>query len=162
MKKESKTNEFQSTSLLLHLTIFAYQKSYADMVGSGSKAILTLIIPYLSELIKTTGLPQLSKEKNIDENMLSYITFVKQGGYIGDVIIKPQGDKAYNFEVKDCGSAHCNHQLFKDSHICPFAILAASVIYYTTGSQVSIENSEFSDSGSKTLLTLNNKPRKFA
>jgi hypothetical protein len=73
MKKESKTNEFQSAALLLHLTIFAYQKSYADMVGSGSKAILTLIIPYLSELIKNTGLPQLSKEKNIDENMLSYI-----------------------------------------------------------------------------------------
>jgi hypothetical protein len=154
MNKETKIQDFHSAALLLHLTIFAYQKSYVDMVGSGSKAILTLTIPYLSELLKNTGLPQLSKEKNIDENMFSYISFVKKGGYIGDVIMTPEGDNAYNFEVKDCGSAYCNHKLFKENHICPFAILAAAVVYYTTGSQISISDSQFNDSGSKTLLTL--------
>lgn len=153
MDKESKI-DFQSAAFLLHLTIFAYQKSYEDMVGRGSRAILNLTIPYLSELLKNTGLPRLSKEKNIDENMLSYISFVKQGGYIKDVIMKPQGDNAYILKVKDCGSAKCNHKIFKENHICPFAILAAAVVYYVKGSHISIGDSQFDDSGSKTLLTL--------
>jgi len=157
MKKELKSEELYSTAILLHVTIFAYQKSYENIVGSGSRAILTHAIPYLAEMLKHLGLPELSLSKSLDENISTYISLVKQSGYICDAKLRNDGKNSHIFEVKECQFASCGHKIFKDRHICPFAILAASVIYYHTGAPISIDNSEFSDTGSNTLITVHSK-----
>ena len=154
-----KSKNLHSTALLFHLTIYAYQESYMKMVGSGSRAILTHVIPYLTEMLKHLGMPELSQKKSMDENMSIYTSLVKESGYIGDAVLNNDGDNSYIFEVRDCKLASEGHELFKEGHICPFAILAAAVIFYKTGAVLSIEDSEFNDSGSKTLITVRERTR---
>lgn len=155
--RESKN--LHSTALLFHLTIYAYQESYLKMVGSGSRAILIHAIPYLTEMLKHLGMPELSQEKSMDENMSIYTSLVKESGYIRDAVLKNNGDNSYIFEVRDCKFASAGHEIFKEGHICPFAILAAAVIFYKTGAVPSIENSEFNDIGSNTLITVRERTR---
>ena len=154
-----KSKNLHSTALLFHLTIYAYQESYMKMVGSGSRAILTHVIPYLTEMLKHLGMPELSQKKSMDENMSIYTSLVKESGYIGDAVLNNDGDNSYIFEVRDCRFASGGHEIFKEGHICPFAILAAAVIFYKTGAVLSIEDSEFNDSGSKTLITVRERTR---
>ena len=157
--KLRKSGEIHSTALLFHLTIYAYQESYGKMVGSGSRAILTYAIPYLTEMLKHLGMPELSQSKSIDENISIYISLVKESGYILDAGLNHNVDNSYIFEVKDCKFASEGHDIFKGGHVCPFAILAAAVIFYKTGAQISMEDSEFNDMGSKTLINVLERTR---
>jgi hypothetical protein len=153
------SREIHSTALLFHLTIYAYQESYKNMIGSGSRAILKYVIPYLTEMLKQLGMPELSQSKTMDENMSIYISLIRDSGYILDAGLKLNGDNSYIFEVKDCKFASGGHDIFKVGHICPFAILAAAVIFYKTGAQISIEDSEFNEIGSKTLINVHERTR---
>lgn len=154
-----KSREIHSTALLLHLTIYAYQESYKNMVGSGSRAILTYAIPYLTEMLKHSELPELSQDKSIDDNISIYVSLVKESGYVMDAVLNHNGDNSYIFELKDCKFASQGHDIFKEGHVCPFAILAAAVIFYKTGAHISIEDSEFNDIGSKTLITVHEQTK---
>ena len=76
-----------------------------------------------------------------------------------DAGLNQNGDNSYIFEVKECKFASSGHDIFREGHICPFAILAAAVIFYKTGAQILIEDSEFNDMGSKTLITVHERTK---
>jgi len=154
-----KSREIHSAAFLFHLTIYAYQESCKNMVGSGSRAILTYAIPYLTEMLKHLEIPGLSQAKSMDENISIYLSLVKESGYVMDAGLIRNRDNSYTFEVKKCKFASMGHDIFKEGHICPFAILAAAVISYKTGDQISIGDSIFNNMGSKTLITVHERKR---
>ena len=111
------------------------------------------------EMLSYMELPQLSKNKSINENISTYISMITRNGYIRDANFKHEGASTYSFEMLDCTLAPSNHKIFKMGYICPFAILAAAVVFYKTGTHIKIEESVFSETGSKTLFTLQEKVR---
>jgi hypothetical protein len=159
MNQESQKKVFHSTALMFHMTIYAYQKSIGNIVGNGSGAILSFVIPYLMEMLSYMELPELSKSKSIDENISAYLSMINENGYIMDANLIRESDNAYTFEILNCKLAKCNHTIFKSGYICPFAILAAAVVFYKTGANISIKESIFNETGSKTLFTLHEKVR---
>ncbi len=144
-----------SVALLMHATLFSYQKSYDKMVGAASSAILRFAIPYLSEILSLTGLPDIRKEKSLEDNISTYISMVKESGYVVDALFSQKDDNTYVFEMKQCHFAYKGHKIFNEGGlICPFAILAATVLFMKTEQPITVENSDFNETGSITKITV--------
>jgi len=158
MNQEPQNKDLDSTVFLLHMTLYSYQKSIDNIVGNGSRAILTFGIPYLMEILRYGELSELNKSKSIDENMTSYLSIIKKNG-IKDAKLKRESENVYSFEIKECDFAQRNHKIFKSDSICPFAIVAAAIVFYKTEAHISIQESILNKQGSKTMFTLHEKIR---
>lgn len=154
---ESKEYEaFVQAALLLHATLFSFQKAYGKMVGQASKSIVRYSLLYLDDILRIQRLPVIDKKKSIEENMAVYISMVKKTGYIGDASLSQKSENSYLFEIKNCRFATRGHEIFKSGLICPFAVLAASVIFHKTDALISVGDSKFSNTGSRTIITMIN------
>lgn len=155
MKTKSEKPGYISTILLIHAAIFAYQKSLGKMVGSGSGAVLRFAIPYLSEMMDMEGLPDIRKEKSLDENMSIYLGVIKESGYVMDAVFSKIGNNKYTFEMEQCHFASKGHKIFTEGNLtCPFAILAAAVLFMKTEANITLEESKFNENGSLTNITI--------
>ncbi len=151
------TRDCNSAALLIHSVLFAYQKSHGRMVGSGSRAVLQLAMEFLPLLLKEFKFPELNRGKSVEDNISSYITMVRETGYFEDAVLSQSGENGYTFESKNCKFASTGHKIFTSGHICPFAILAASVLYLKTGENISMSESEFTKTGSRTVINVHKK-----
>lgn len=156
-KGETAHKDCNSTALLIHTVLFAYEKSHGRMTGSGSKAVLQLAVEFMPLLLKELKFPELNRDKSIEENISSYIAMVRETGYIRDAALNRSGENCYTFESKNCRFAPTGHKIFTGGHICPFAILAASVLYLKTGESISMNESEFTQTGSRTVINVHKK-----
>jgi hypothetical protein len=117
--------------------------------------ILRFTIPYLSEILSLTGLPDIMKEKSLEDNMSIYISLVKESGYVVDALFSRKDDNTYVFEMKQCQFAYKGHRIFNEGGlICPFAILAATVLFLKTEKPIKVEDSIFNGTGSITSITV--------
>lgn len=155
MNTISEYRGYNSAALMIHLALFAYQRSYGEMVGTASDAILRFAIPSLSEMISLAGLPDIGKEKSLEDNMNIYLSMVKEIGYVVDARFSQKSDNEFVFEMNQCHFAFKGHRIFNEGRlICPFAILAATVLFVKTGSSISLEPTKFYETGSITKISL--------
>lgn len=152
MQQNSKVDEFEKISILLHHVIFSYEQAHETLVGTSSKAILQELVKGLANTFELGDICCISKSTSLQENLQSYIDNLNSSKYFDNVTINKQ-DGSYVFEIKECKFAKKNsHITLTNKHTCPFAILAAAVIYYSTGGNYKIHETEFDVHGSKTVI----------
>ncbi|HIH44324.1 MAG TPA: hypothetical protein HA257_04355 [Candidatus Methanoperedenaceae archaeon] len=118
MKHDVENNDCIPVALLLHASLFAYQRAHG---------IFQLAIPYLIDMVAVSGLQDIRNEMSIGNTIGTYISLVKKGGYIQDAELRQVSDTTHIFEVRGCSFASSGHSIFRDSGlICPFALLASS------------------------------------
>lgn len=155
MERDVEHDDCIPAELLLHASLFAYQRAHGKIAGTARSAILQLAIPYLIDMVAISGLPDIRNETGIKNTIGTYISMVKKGGYIKDAELRQVSDTTCVFEVRGCSFAVRGHKIFRDGGlICPFAMLAAAVISHNTNVPLSIEDSVFSENGSSTSITI--------
>jgi hypothetical protein len=154
MNWELESKGCNSVAILIHAALFSYQKAYGRLAGDSSRAILSSAISYLIDLVDMAGLPEIRKEKSIDDNMSVYTSMLKESGYIGEALLRKKKDNIYSFGIVQCRFAFKGHRVCHGGLICPFAILAASIIYFKTDCPVSIDESRFTKTGSQTRIAV--------
>jgi len=95
----------------------------------------------------------ISKSKSMQENLQVYIDNLNSSKYFNEVTIE-QVNGTHVFEVKQCEFAKKNsHMILSEKkHTCPFAIVAAAIIYYSTGENLIIHNTVFNVNGGRTVI----------
>lgn len=143
-----------STALLLHSVLFAYQKAHTKIVGKGSKAVLQELFKNIQGLIKESVQYEIDMEKTADQNLVIYRSLLRESGYVRDIVLESENEDEYVFKTVDCLFARKVHRHYKDGYICPFAIIAASILYKTKNANVTINESDLNETGSVTRIIL--------
>ena len=153
MQLNSKVDDFETISILLHHVIFSYEKAHERLVGTTSGALLQELVKELTTTFELGYIADISKSNSLQENLQSYIDNLNSSEYF-DEVTGDYKDGAYVFEIKRCEFAKKETHIILSGkkHTCPFAILAAAVIFYSTGKDLRIHKTDFSEIGSKTVI----------
>ena len=152
MQLNSKTDDFEQITILLHHVIFSYEQAHEKLVGTGSEAILQELIKGLKNTFEFGDIGFVSKSKSLQENLQSYIDNLNLSKYFDDVMFEHQNE-SYVFEIKECKFAQKDSHIYlTNKHTCPFAVLAAAIIYYSTNENLRIHQTEFDEHSSRTVI----------
>ncbi len=139
-------------SSFFHTILFAYQKSVKDILGSGEAA---LIQPILDKIILVTNKQNLSlvKEEKFDKNLENFLEELLKKGAVKWVEFEEVEDGKYLFHVKGCRFSRHVHELLntKDT-TCPLALAVMAFLQSSTGKKVRPTDSEYTKTGTKTLI----------
>lgn len=152
MQLNSKVDDFERISILLHHVVFSYEQAHEKLVGTSSKAILQELIKGLANTFEMNDICYISKSRSLQDNLQSYIANLNMSKYFDNVTVDNL-DGSFIFEIKDCKFAKKDSHIFlSNKHTCPFAVLAAAVIYYSTNENLRIHETEFDIHGSRTVI----------
>lgn len=135
-----------------HTILFAYSKTLKEILGSGEAA---LIHPILEKIILVQNKKNLNliQGENIDEVLANFLEELLKKGTMGWVGIEEAGDEKFLFKVEGCKFAKYTHEFLdtKDT-TCPFALVVMAILQSQLGKKVRPTDSEFSATGTKTLI----------
>jgi hypothetical protein len=152
MKINSNIDDFQRVSIQLHHMIFSYEQAHEKLVGASSKAILQELIKGLANTFEMGDICYISRSRSLQDNVQSFIDNLNMSEYFDDVKVEYLNG-TYVFEIKECKFAKKGSHIFlKHKHTCPFAILAAAIIYYSTNENLRIHETEFDVHSSRTVI----------
>ena len=152
MQPNSKVDDFERISILLHHVIFSYEQAHEKLVGTSSKAILPELIKGMANTFELGDICYISKSRSLQDNLKSYIDNLNMSKYFDDVMVEYLNG-SYVFQIKECKFAQKDsHIHLSNKHTCPFAVLAAAVIYYSTNENLRIHDTEFGVHGSRTVI----------
>lgn len=142
----------EKISILLHHVIFSYEQAHEKLVGKSSKAILQELIKGLANTFELGEICDISKSESLQVNLQAYIDYLNSTDYFENVMVNYR-DGSYVFEIKEREFAkRDSHIKLSNKHTCPFAILAAAVIYYSTEKNCRIHETDFDIHGSRTII----------
>ena len=152
MQLNSKVDDFERISILLHHVVFSYEQAHEKLIGTSSKAILQELIKGLANTFELGDICYISKSRSLQENLQSYIDNLNMSKYYDDVTVEYLNG-SFIFKIEECKFAKKDSHIFlSNKHTCPFAILAAAVIYYSTDANLRIHETEFDVHGSRTVI----------
>jgi hypothetical protein len=133
-----------------HTMLFAYQKSVKDILGSGEAA---LIHPILDKIISVTTKQNLVKGDNFDKAIENFLEDLLKEGVVKWVEFEEVEDGKYTFIVKGCRfSKHIHEFLNTKDTTCPLALAVMAFLQSSTGKKVRPTESEYTKTGTKTLI----------
>lgn len=146
---------FQDIPALLHSSLFAFEKAHGRLTGSTSRAILQLIVKELPKILQKDGHYVIDDSLSIEKNMQQFRDYLDNKEYFEDVKFERSND-AFIFEIEGCvfAKSGVHETLEPEKSTCPFATIAAAVLFYQTGKNLTIEDSEFRKTGTKTVIKL--------
>lgn len=135
-----------------HTILFAYQKSVKDILGSGEAV---LIHPILDKIILVITKQNLSvaKEETFDKTLENFLEEILKKGAVKWVGFEEIEDKKYLFSVKGCSySKHIHELLNTKDTTCPLALAVMAFLQSSTGKKVRPTESEYTKTGTKTII----------
>lgn len=146
---------FQDIPSLLHSSLFAFEKAHGRLTGSTSKAILQLIVKELPKILQKDGHYVIDKRLNIEKNMEQFRDYLDNREYFENVKFERFND-TFIFELEGCvfAKSGVHETLEPEKSTCPFATIAAAIIFYLTKKNMTIGDSEFNKTGTKTVMKL--------
>ncbi|HIH44322.1 MAG TPA: hypothetical protein HA257_04340 [Candidatus Methanoperedenaceae archaeon] len=146
---------FGDMAALFHSSFFAFEQAHGRITGTASRAILQQIVRVMPKILEKEGQPVINKSLTLEENMAHFRDYIHNEELIENVNFE-NNDDMFNIEIKGCTVAKSGvHEILDPKKsTCPYAIVAAAMIFYLTGKNLTIEDSEFTKDGTKTLLKL--------
>lgn len=144
---------FGDMAVLFHSSFFAFEQSHGKITGSSSRAILQQIVRVMPKILEKEGQPVINESLTLEENMAHFRDYLSNKELIGNVNFEKEGD-IFKLEIDGCAVAKSGvHEILDPrKSTCPYAIAAAAMIFYLTGKNLTIEDSEFTEDGTKTVL----------
>ncbi|MCP8313291.1 MAG: hypothetical protein H3Z53_02805 [archaeon] len=145
-------------SVLFHSVLFAHQMALRNNLGEIPSAVITTkVVPIIEGMIEK-DFPELANAENTDDALKKFIDLLRASGFVLRANIEKDGEK-YILNIDGCVFGGHVHPMLKPKDVtCPWAILAMSIIQKRSilqkinNRRVKMNLSEFSPSGSKTLI----------
>jgi hypothetical protein len=147
-------------AFILHGITFGYERAARDLLGA--PALFKYVVPktyvFLERMMGTLGLDMKKLEKmNVTEAMEEFMQKASEIKMAEKIKVKWESDHVFTVESINCSTSKVRSVMSKEeltNAICPWAIIAATIVGKITGKTLDIEPSEFNEIGAKTKLTL--------
>lgn len=143
-----------------HTVLFAYQKSVKDILGSGEACLIHPILDKINMVTEKQNYA-LIEDENVDKLLENFLENLLKNGAAKWVNIDETEDGKYVFHVEGCSFANNIHDFLdtKDT-TCPFALAVMAFLQLSTGKKVCPNDSEYTKTGTKTLIEFLPQQRK--
>ncbi|MBN2153652.1 MAG: hypothetical protein JW839_19505 [Candidatus Lokiarchaeota archaeon] len=147
-------------ALVLHGISFGYENAAKELVGA--PVLYKYVYPYtyksLDKLAYFLGidLDEL-KSMNVNDALEYYMQKCASIGMAERIKVKWTSESSFSVESVNCSTAAVRSKIPKEEikgSICPWALLAASLVNKLTGKDMEIAPSEFYEIGAKTEITI--------
>lgn len=141
---------------LLHSCFYAFERAHGKLTGSASKEILREIVEDLPDILHFRGEHIVDDSLPLDENLRRFEEYLSDLQVFENAEFKEGGGGRYRFVVEGCalGRSGTHDMVRTNESTCPFAIVAASILYYLTKQDVHIHESEYFPGGTATLIQI--------
>lgn len=147
-----KIDDLEKIAFLLHHIVFSYEQAYEKLIGTASRAILQELVKGLEWTFETGDFGKISKSNSLHENVSAFIDQLNSSGYFENIRLEYMSN-SYLLEIQKCiFTQKYPHSSNLKKHVCPFAILAAAVIHYSNGGLLRINETDFNEDGSRTVI----------
>ncbi|MBD3187742.1 hypothetical protein GF325_12980 [Candidatus Bathyarchaeota archaeon] len=152
--------ETHGVALILHAISFGYENAARELVGA--PVLHKYVYPFTYKTLEKLSvfldldIDQL-KEMPIKEALQYYVDKCVNIGMAERIKLKWESGDSLTIESINCSTAAVRSKIPKEDiagSICPWALLAASLLHYLTGRDVKITPSEFHEIGAKTKVEL--------
>jgi SHS2 domain-containing protein len=139
-------------STFFHTILFAYQKTLKDILGSGEAALLHPILDRIN-LVENKKNLNFIQGKDLDEILENFLEELLKEGTVAWVGVEEVENEKFLFQVEGCKFASHTHDFLntKDT-TCLFALVVMAILQSVTGKKVRPTDSEFTATGTKTLI----------
>ncbi len=151
-------------ALILHGISFGYENAAKELVGA--PVLYKYVYPYTyKSLDKLASFLDVNLDKlksmNVNDALEYYMDKCARIGMAEKIKIKWTSESTFSVESVNCSTAAVRSKIPKEEikgSICPWALLAASLVNKLTGRDMEIAPSEFFEIGAKTELKLKDSP----
>ncbi|MFX1236955.1 MAG: hypothetical protein ACFE8P_04465 [Promethearchaeota archaeon] len=153
-------SSLHGVAMILHGITFGYEGSAKDLVGTPVlyKYVFPKTYEFLERYAEKIGLDlDKLKKLNLNEAMDLAMEKFAEIGMAEKINIKWLSDRTFTVESINCSTAVVRSYMNSDeltNSICPWAILAASIVNALTGKDLEIKPSEFNKIGAKSELKI--------
>lgn len=145
-------------AFILHGITFGYEKASKELLGT--PALFKYVVPktyqFLEKLMESFGINLKELQKmNVNDAISLFTKKAAEIGMAEKIKIKWEDDKTFTVESVNCSTSKVRSSMSKSeltNAICPWAIMAASIINKSTGKDLEMESSEFNEIGAITRL----------
>jgi len=155
-----KKSSLHGVAMILHGITFGYEGSAKELVGTPVlyKYVFPKTYQFLERYAEKIGLDLMELRKyNLNEAMDMVMKKFAEIGMAEEIKIDWISDSEFTVESINCSTAvvrsYMNNEELTNS-ICPWAILAASIVNSLTGRDLEIKPSEFNKIGAKSELKI--------
>lgn len=147
-------------AMILHGISFGYEGSVGELVGTPVlyKYVFPKTYQFLERYAERIGLDMEElKKKNLNEAMEMVMKKFSEIGLAENLIIDWISDNEFTIESINCSTSVVRSYMKPDelqNSICPWAILAATIVNSLTGKDLEIGLSKFNKIGAKTKLKI--------
>ncbi len=157
---EDKRFSIHQLAFILHGITFGYEGAAKELLGT--PALFKYVVPktyeFLEKMMHILGFDLKALEAmNLNEAMDEFMKKAAQIGMAEKLKVKWESDRSFTVESINCSTAKVRSAMKKEeleNAVCPWAIIAASIVNKITGKNLEMEPSEFNEIGAKTKLTL--------
>jgi hypothetical protein len=160
-----KKKSLHGVAMILHGISFGYEGSAKELVGAPVlyKYVFPKTYQFLERYAEKIGLNMEElKRKNLNEAMDMAMKKFAEIGMAEELVIDWISNNEFTIESINCSTAvvrsYMNPEELENS-ICPWAILAATIVNSLTGKDLEIGVSEFNKIGAKTKLRIVEKEK---
>lgn len=158
--KMEKRRDFHGVAMILHGIAFGYEGSAKELVGTPVlyKYVFPKTYQFLERYAKHIGLDlEELKKYNLNEAMEIAMKKFSEIGMAEKINIEWTADNELTIESINCSTSIVRSYMEPDeltNSICPWAILAATIVNALTGKDLEINPSEFNKIGAKSKLRI--------
>ena len=158
--KMEKRRDFHGVAMILHGITFGYEGSAKELVGTPVlyKYVFPKTYEFLERYAKHIGFDlEDLKKVNLNEAMEIAMKKFSEIGMAEKINIEWTSDNELTIESINCSTAIVRSYMEPNeltNSICPWAILAATIVNALTGKDIEIDPSEFNKLGAKSKLRI--------
>lgn len=146
--------EHAEITSMLHSCYFGLENAHNKLTGSGHRAVIPEVAKMLPHILAVKGEVKFDENMSLDGNMQQLQDYFNNEEFFDMVKMQKLNDNKFLFQIDGCFLAKSGvHEILKpDKNSCMFAHILASLIHIKTGKTMRINSSEFTESGSKTII----------
>lgn len=158
--KGQKRFDIHQIAFILHGITFGYERAARDLLGE--PALFKYVVPktyqFLETMMHFMGFDIRELESmNLNEAMDEFMKRAAKINMAEKIKVKWKSDKIFEVESINCSTAIVRSSIKPEeleNAICPWAIIAATIVNKITNKDLEIEPSEFNEIGAKTTLKI--------
>ncbi len=147
-------------AFILHGITFGYEGAAKELLGT--PALFKYVVPktyeFLEKMMYLMGFDMKELEKmNLSEAMDEFMSRAAKIRMAEKLKVKWESDRIFTIESINCSTSKVRSTMSEEelqNAVCPWAIIAASIVNKITGKNLEMEASEFSEIGAKTRLKI--------
>lgn len=133
--------------------LVAYQIALKDLLGAkGSAVFACSVMNNFTKINEATGV-NLVNRQSLEEAVENLSTLLKASGFVEKFKFERVAAQKYLVYIDGCVWAlEAHKKLHRRDLTCPLALIAIAIVQAQSGRKVKIMNSEYSESGTQTVI----------